>query len=638
MFATLWPHAESPLPRWPSRITINGLLSIYSVVLKGCLAFVLSSCIAQLQWSWVATGPEREGDEGRALYDAVRYKDAAAGPWGSLKWLWKYRLSQPLTAAGAVLTLASLALDLILQQLITPVDCSWTVDGRVATVPRVNKMVAANDSLVANSYFTNVFRDALAGGINNLGNSVAASCPTANCTFPSAYGTLGVCSTFEDVSDKISLRTQCCDPSTSRLHRYHRVGIGDSNDTGGHEITPDILLASVKSEGLSSLDENFHILTLFGRTMLSDSGINPTTGQPLAGCQPPAVRNASEVCSPMAFQAQDLDDWRCRSYGAANCTIQHCIRVCNGTILNNQLREQLVDTVMLPRVDSSVTKKMDSTSSRADGLVDMQCASESEVAALAATGNFTTSSSSGMGGSSSNNNNNNSTRWQPITRNLVERSTTIELGALAQDLVARGCLYLMDQNSVLDIASLLEDAFIPKTEPKNEPKNLTATFDGDNFAASVRAAMPCGQVTVGLTALNDLTGPDWLKHIYNRGESSFSRLQETMDNLTENLTQLFRTSDMLQQEIAEGGVTTTGTCLHVRWGWLSYPVAITVLAILFLGMVVASSGGGQGSRGLQEQDRGPKTSEGMEREARGMRIRLVVNEAADPAAWKPQGP
>ena len=45
---TLFPHANKPLPQWPSHISINTLLSIYTVLFKAMLILVILVYVAQL--------------------------------------------------------------------------------------------------------------------------------------------------------------------------------------------------------------------------------------------------------------------------------------------------------------------------------------------------------------------------------------------------------------------------------------------------------------------------------------------------------------------------------------------------------------------------------------------------------------
>lgn len=51
MVGTVFPHAGQPIPQWPFRISINALLSIYTLVFKSAIAYVVTCCVGQLQWS-----------------------------------------------------------------------------------------------------------------------------------------------------------------------------------------------------------------------------------------------------------------------------------------------------------------------------------------------------------------------------------------------------------------------------------------------------------------------------------------------------------------------------------------------------------------------------------------------------------
>ena len=97
---TLHPHEGMPLPKWPFKISINSLLSIYSLVFKATLGFVLAACIGQLQWIWFSSE--------RRMYDLTLYDGAGRGVWGSLQLLSIQRLRQPLTALGAIIVSAAL--------------------------------------------------------------------------------------------------------------------------------------------------------------------------------------------------------------------------------------------------------------------------------------------------------------------------------------------------------------------------------------------------------------------------------------------------------------------------------------------------------------------------------------------------
>ncbi|KAK3367449.1 hypothetical protein B0T24DRAFT_507678, partial [Lasiosphaeria ovina] len=82
---TLSLRHGAPLPQWPLDITVNALLSVYSVILallsvysvilKASVTFVLEPCIGQLQCLWLKSE--------RPLRDVSRYDAAGRGAWGS---------------------------------------------------------------------------------------------------------------------------------------------------------------------------------------------------------------------------------------------------------------------------------------------------------------------------------------------------------------------------------------------------------------------------------------------------------------------------------------------------------------------------------------------------------------------------
>lgn len=48
--ATLYPHQYKPLPQWLYNISVNSLISIYVIVLKAMILFVITECMSQLKW------------------------------------------------------------------------------------------------------------------------------------------------------------------------------------------------------------------------------------------------------------------------------------------------------------------------------------------------------------------------------------------------------------------------------------------------------------------------------------------------------------------------------------------------------------------------------------------------------------
>lgn len=49
---TLALHKDRSLPKWPSEITINALIAVFTAVFKACLMMPIAEGIGQLKWLW----------------------------------------------------------------------------------------------------------------------------------------------------------------------------------------------------------------------------------------------------------------------------------------------------------------------------------------------------------------------------------------------------------------------------------------------------------------------------------------------------------------------------------------------------------------------------------------------------------
>ncbi|KAI0896075.1 hypothetical protein F4806DRAFT_50498 [Annulohypoxylon nitens] len=352
IFGTLYPHDGRPLPQWPFQISVNALLSVYSMVLKAALSFIRVSCIGQFQWGWFS----RE----RPLYDLVRYDDAGRSAWGSTQLLWFQRLSQPLMSLAGLLMILSLGIDPFIQQLVSSADCSVALNDRKALLPRTNMF---ND-LSETSTFEYDIDSAMLRGISNSGNGLYPECTTGNCTFSVHYGTMGYCSSCEDYSNEIT--TESIDYSSLAANSSD----GQSTPCSGNSTTWSVKSSLPNDTFISSLWELSHLNVTFnatecsswpgtdyfhaevasmdvqyqetsrgqqerpdkivakilvGKTTFSDRNVDISTGQTIPGCQ-----NKSS------------NSWRCGQYGAATCTLQPCVRVYNATVEAGHLTERLV--------------------------------------------------------------------------------------------------------------------------------------------------------------------------------------------------------------------------------------------------------------------------------------------------------
>jgi hypothetical protein len=126
---TLYPHQGKPLPKWPYRLSVNAVISIYVVILKSSILLVAAEGLGQLKWNWL--------ERSRPLQDLVHFDNATRGPLGAVGLLWRLR-ARHLSSIGALISLLVLGLDPFMQQVIRYLDCKVPVDGINGKIPRTN--------------------------------------------------------------------------------------------------------------------------------------------------------------------------------------------------------------------------------------------------------------------------------------------------------------------------------------------------------------------------------------------------------------------------------------------------------------------------------------------------------------------
>lgn len=353
--ATLYPHDGQPLPQWPLSLSINALLSIYSMVLKACLGFLVTSRIGQLQRSWYL--------EARPLKDVVLVHEAAHVILGSMQWLWVNRLRQPLTALGALITLLALAVDPFTQQLVRAVDCGEISKDITASVPRTNSVGFDQEDL------RDSLQPTILDGLYTFPNLTDFDCPAGNCTFQITYSSLSFCSRCSDRSPEVVIDEQCrvasIDSDTDSFIYHQEPGPCNSSwgdpeelstyfwnlttswppfdlnfyyqmqNISGAGQTPEVFSIQAPEQQIDLVEYSRQIVRQlrFGATLgYSDCAIfsvDPMFGLrvPLSGCDDSATN----------------DNWRCRSYGAASCVIQACVRTYSCSIEAGRVKETIVE-------------------------------------------------------------------------------------------------------------------------------------------------------------------------------------------------------------------------------------------------------------------------------------------------------
>lgn len=591
IFATLYLHSGQPLPQWPFKVSINSLLSVYALVIKASIGFILTSCIGQLQWAWFS--------ETRPLTDMLAFDSATRGADGALGLIWRQRFRQPLTALGCIIMILAVAVDPFVQQLVRPMDCSVEVLGGIAaaTLPRSNVFqVLGFDGGAEPRESTGImsmrgmrFESSMYDAIFSPGRDPPWQCSTGNCSFTDTYGTIGICHSCQDVSTDVLITVTCWNISSTNASYHPTSGMdcpsdsvftvesnitfesnipGLSNFDDGKQImlgtTASISPHGYRDSGNDVAAAAFSELEHEGSTWATTKGLifgflNGATANGSSGGSSGTAWTTSHNsnCDANASDAS----WGCQGFGAATCSLKPCVQVYNATISAGVLEEHLVasssDTAW-----GIISDKLGLPLYLA--LIDTQCHTE-------ITTPLNRSSSV-------------ATRWLPYNLNLTdpnfEPSTTDPGGFDIQfpedviSLLESGCLYIMQPVEIM-------------YQTSNYLRGKVEVDYWDNV-------MEDGEV---VAATPEFRGPDVIRSIYNWGHIDFERLESAVANISDSLTTYIRTHSGSTQSSGgtnfprdvQGKVYHYATCLQVQWPWLSYPASLSVLTTLFFLMVVEAT-------------------------------------------------
>lgn len=393
--ATLYPHQDRPLPQWPFLVSVNTLISIYVVVLKGAILLVTAEDLGQLKWRWFRNA--------RLLGDIVTYDSASRGPLGALQLLWRLRLRHPLSSCGALISVLVLTVDPFAQQIIRYYDCSVPLAGDQAAVPRTNMFLGGGaHSGAFTETITAPLQAAINAGIFSPGG-LAPKCTTGNCSIEQEYGTVGYCSSCKDVTDQLTFSNVSlgkgqfnANVKTSLLDGLTIASHGGPQSTGPNLFAMDDFTARSSSNNVRVVQA-----VLAKQSWVYD----PTTQHLPTGCAIASTNNT----------------WRCKGYGAAICEFAPCVRTYSSEMTAGIFQEK-----QLSSSDNAVWGE--SKNGLIRGLVDTKCLSAHENQGLRDAGYQL----------------NPSIRWLPYKLTYDPSRTIPNNASFPESMLANKCLYLLD--------------------------------------------------------------------------------------------------------------------------------------------------------------------------------------------------
>ncbi|BCR95402.1 DUF3176 domain-containing protein [Aspergillus luchuensis] len=218
---------------WHYRLLPNTVASTIVTVAKATLLLVVSSSLSQLKYD--------HPNQRTPLYHIQVLDQASRGPWGSLEVLWRWRLQPGLITAGAFLTVFSLAIDPLAQQILSyPLIRikAPTSNGLTYAQCTHSYSTQAMTGLIADLASYAVDPDMLEAIISGLGGQstgLEPFCSTGDCEYPD-FISLGICSSCSDVT---AASTQLC-----TLAPYSVVNIADHSVIFNHSVAINCIYTS----------------------------------------------------------------------------------------------------------------------------------------------------------------------------------------------------------------------------------------------------------------------------------------------------------------------------------------------------------------------------------------------------------
>ena len=509
--------------------------------MKSALVAILATGIAQLKWTWF------ESDH--SLRDLVTFDQASQGISGCFYLLWHVHLKQAVASLGALLTIVLLATDPFTQQLIRYVTCSEIQAAQAASIPRTSFYQTKGYHSGPLSASVSVdMQSSVNAGLFSQPASVSVQCSTGNCTFVQEYGSIGYCSTCRDITHLLEFEETCFDINADDPDDRNKP-VKCTNDNVAHTWTTivpgGISITAVGGQyapqvaNMTSLisyrpDIPSGVQIIMGKNDFSEAGNNPTTAEPLEGCDDPATNNT----------------WRCRGYGAAACGLDPCVQIYSASVEGGNFHEEVIDQTPynISWGDDRATAYLDDAP-WTYGLVDTTCVNANERQRLLKAGYIIESDQ----------------RWLPynLTFNATLLISDADSEKFPQSLMAHKCLYLYD---TVFVDSLWEEY-------------LYYFFNGS----------VSGQYGQGGNLVS-FTGPQALQTIYNFGNFDFARIDSTFRNISASMTNLIRqTGNLNHSAPALGAVNHYATCVNVQWGWIAFPASVVVASLIFCVLTIITT-------------------------------------------------
>lgn len=534
-------HQGRPLPGWPSLISINSLIAVFTAVFKAALIFPVAEGLGQLKWNWF--------DRPEKLGDLVLFDSASRGPWGSFKLLMNH-VTRPqrgyLATLGALITVAALAIDSFSQAIVNHRGCEAVADFGRAAVSRTNNY-STNPFDIFNTRgytFENLdleMEKAIEGGLTDrtkVADLAGFECASGNCTFEQEGGgpyfsSLAMCHSCQDVTHQVeSSRPKGWLPPLKEWYLPWRERNMFEESVYNNLLPAKVLFVSE---------------TPF--TVYLHDAAPPLLSFDLLAIQTPPVANKTLMMAgqtPLGVQCR-FDP----------CVKRYSARVSNGVYAEEEYGDALLlkrrpgpTTELSPYSESQTSYALVTDTVLVDG-EEKKC----EPTADGAEGSVRVGFKDGVFRKVFDE--------DPMFKELPYHLTWMYY--------PQECVWVVPKITWQDMKAILK-------------------------------SMVEGEVM--MMSAEDLQGPLWQRQLFAEGNITTAMVEEFVAKVTASMTATMRRrpygimtdlADKTPAALKEalGRVMVAQTCIYVHWGWIAYPATLLALQWAFLAMVFMACGRGR---------------------------------------------
>lgn len=176
------------LSDWAFPIQPNSMVSVFMTISKSALLVPVAECISQSKWLRFRQAP-------RPLATLDDFDEASRGPWGSFMLLFSPRAAGMIAWSGAILTIASLALDPFTQQILAYPSRHVPSPTEVAEIAVSQSLERINQPEIRGAVLSSLYvpKD----------HYMTYNCTTSSCSWGKPVTSLGLCASCRTITSLV---------------------------------------------------------------------------------------------------------------------------------------------------------------------------------------------------------------------------------------------------------------------------------------------------------------------------------------------------------------------------------------------------------------------------------------------------